>query len=695
MTTKPSDSPLRAVVLSGGGAKGVFESGVVHALYQTGIEPDVVTGSSVGAINAIALAELVRARRTEGEGAARDTMQRALTLWQQLDRLKVADLDRWSWRLYLGSILALVAAVALIAWALLGAPISGIPGVVQRVVAGVLGVFLVIRTWGVLRVWLRLPGWMRQRVRRGMDTRLDPDAGGQTGEGKQHGSSAAEKLFRFWGLHPAVFRSRPLERAIRSVIPAGRRLSDYRDSGIQVRLTRSNVRTGRLELSEHLTAEDHGHLGGVRGRRVMGDPLAVPAVLASAAFPVAFSPVAAETIYPASENQELYVRAAERASAKKLLVRIFGPRSKPEYLWFMATIDAIAEEEPALLHLGREANLLQRLREFFIGEHSGWMRVSLHSINIFIETRHWPQVPVPGESTYSDRYFDGGILDNTPLSPALSAVREEARRRRMGRAAAEFTAPGEDAVHEAFVVLLSPRPRKRYLSAAEAEFIGGPALGVRALRLQAEHRLAEDVKTAERIDRLLEERGLLLSEQEKATAPAKAAAAVHELIDADANERAGFGGSGSDGAETWSDILANEQPGAGHTSSRPGEAGADDLIRLHVTRIHPSWDLPWVLALDDRLGFSADQAREFQARGCRDTLEALYEHYRRDREKGMTPPRHGEEAARLVGLRNWGSPAPRGWICDVEDCTLQETCDRVASREIPSPEYTTASQTPS
>ena len=72
------------------------------------------------------------------------------------------------------------------------------------------------------------------------------------------------------------------------------------------------------------------------------------------------------------------------------------------------------------------------------------------------------QVPVPGESTYTDRYFDGGILDNTPLSAALSAVREETRRRQTGRTAAEFKAPDEAAVHEAFVVLLSPRPRKRY-----------------------------------------------------------------------------------------------------------------------------------------------------------------------------------------------------------------------------------------
>jgi predicted acylesterase/phospholipase RssA len=686
MRTNPAETPLRAVVLSGGGAKGVFESGAVHAFYQIGVEPDVVTGSSVGAINAIALAEMIRARHTEGEGAARDTVQRALTLWQQLDRKKVADLDRWSWRLYLVSALTLIVALALLAWAVLGVPIAGVPGVIQRVIAGVLGVFLVMRTWGALRVWLLLPRWMRECVQRGMSSRLDRRPHDSTRGDRSDTGSIGEKFFRLWGLHPSLFPSRPLEKAIRSVIPAGRRLSDYRKCGINVKLTRANVRTGRLELSEHLTPADHGHIGGERGRRVLGDPLAVPAVLASAAFPVAYSPVSAETIYPPSENPDLYVLAAERASAKKLLHKIFGPRTKQEYLWFMATVDAVAEENPGLLRVGGEARLLQKLRESFVGEHSGWMRVSLHSINVFIETRHWPQVPVPGESTYADRYFDGGILDNTPLSPALSGLREELERQRTEAAAEEFTAT-EEPVHEAFVVLLSPKPRRRYLPAAKAGTLGGPALGIRALRLQAERRLTEDVKTAERIDRLLAERGLLLSEQDKTAAPARAAEAVQKLLDASAEEKAGFGGGGSEeGAETWEDIFGRERGESSDGVSGPGESRADDLVRLQVTRIHPTWDLPWVLALDDRLGFSADQAREFQARGCRDTIEALYEHYRRHRSGAGSTPRHGEQAARYVGLRNWSSPAPRGWICDADDCTLRETCDRVASKEIPPPE---------
>jgi hypothetical protein len=473
-----------------------------------------------------------------------------------------------------------------------------------------------------------------------------------------------ERLFRFWGLQPAVFKSRPLEKAIRSLVPAGRRLSDYRHHGLDVRLTRSNVRTGRLEISEHLGARDQHRIGVERGRRVTGDPLVVPAVMASAAFPVAYRPVEVDRIYPPSDNEELYVRAAERASTKQLLTKIFGPRTKQEYLWLMYTLDAIAGENPGLLRVGRETELHEHLRDVFIGDHSGWMRVSAHMLNTLIETRHWPQLPVPGVSGYAEQ------LAPPPASePHESAV---------------------ETVHEAFVVLLSPRTRKRYLAAAEAEVIGGPALGVRALRLQAERRLAEDVKMAERIDRLLAERGLLQTRVETAA-----------LAGRESGETAPrMGGGGGDegareGIETWIDIFAREggpMPGGG----MPGkDEGLQELVRLHVTRIHPSWDLPWVLALDDRLGFHAEQAREFQARGCRDTVGALYEHYRRDREKEVTPPPHGEEAARFVGLRSWGSPAPRGWICAAEDCTLRETCDKIAAREIVPPQTTASPMSPS
>ena len=45
-----------ALVLSGGGAKGAFEAGVIAALDDAGIQPDVLSGTSAGALNAAAVA---------------------------------------------------------------------------------------------------------------------------------------------------------------------------------------------------------------------------------------------------------------------------------------------------------------------------------------------------------------------------------------------------------------------------------------------------------------------------------------------------------------------------------------------------------------------------------------------------------------------------------------------------------------
>lgn len=45
------------IVLSGGGAKGDFELGAVRAMYNRGIRPAILSGTSVGSINAVKLAE--------------------------------------------------------------------------------------------------------------------------------------------------------------------------------------------------------------------------------------------------------------------------------------------------------------------------------------------------------------------------------------------------------------------------------------------------------------------------------------------------------------------------------------------------------------------------------------------------------------------------------------------------------------
>jgi predicted acylesterase/phospholipase RssA len=48
---------VRALVLGGGGAKGAFEAGAIQALWNDGYRPDIVCGVSVGAVNALKVAE--------------------------------------------------------------------------------------------------------------------------------------------------------------------------------------------------------------------------------------------------------------------------------------------------------------------------------------------------------------------------------------------------------------------------------------------------------------------------------------------------------------------------------------------------------------------------------------------------------------------------------------------------------------
>src|ERR1700753_669343 len=56
-------------VLGGGGVLGAVEVGMVHALYDAGIRPDLVVGTSIGALNGVVLAavpmEEAPARLTE------------------------------------------------------------------------------------------------------------------------------------------------------------------------------------------------------------------------------------------------------------------------------------------------------------------------------------------------------------------------------------------------------------------------------------------------------------------------------------------------------------------------------------------------------------------------------------------------------------------------------------------------------
>ncbi len=75
MTTKEDRKPAieRALILSGGGARGAYHVGVIRYLNEIGWKPDLVCGTSIGAVNAVAY----------GTGVSTEQMAE---LWYTYDR---------------------------------------------------------------------------------------------------------------------------------------------------------------------------------------------------------------------------------------------------------------------------------------------------------------------------------------------------------------------------------------------------------------------------------------------------------------------------------------------------------------------------------------------------------------------------------------------------------------------------------
>ena len=46
-----NDTPVKALVLAGGGARGSYQVGVWRALTELGWRPQIITGTSVGSLN--------------------------------------------------------------------------------------------------------------------------------------------------------------------------------------------------------------------------------------------------------------------------------------------------------------------------------------------------------------------------------------------------------------------------------------------------------------------------------------------------------------------------------------------------------------------------------------------------------------------------------------------------------------------
>src|SRR5512142_362641 len=92
---------LRGFVMTGGGAKGLYEAGVIQALHICGIEFDVITGSSIGALNSVFFAEYLFRKRQLPAAVLQDPVQTVEHMddlvkayhhaWLQLPQKKLID----------------------------------------------------------------------------------------------------------------------------------------------------------------------------------------------------------------------------------------------------------------------------------------------------------------------------------------------------------------------------------------------------------------------------------------------------------------------------------------------------------------------------------------------------------------------------------------------------------------------------
>src|ERR1700726_2341720 len=80
---RAAGEPRTAFVLAGGAALGAMQAGMVHALYERGIMPDLLVGTSAGALNAAFLAS---------RPATAATAEALAVIWRGLRRTDVLPL---------------------------------------------------------------------------------------------------------------------------------------------------------------------------------------------------------------------------------------------------------------------------------------------------------------------------------------------------------------------------------------------------------------------------------------------------------------------------------------------------------------------------------------------------------------------------------------------------------------------------
>jgi len=604
----------RGFVMTGGGAKGLYEAGVIHALHLAGMEFDVITGSSIGAINSVFFAEYQYLKhqlpldvRQDPLGTIdrMDNQVRAyLHAWLQLPDKRLIDdheegplgkikNDLQQFSLNMPQIVRL-------GWWWTDPQRGKIPPLdVWPALVG-LGKELLERLGGSQEL-LRIikdnrSDPVREAVRTylarfGMDRSLVPPE-----EDHRLSDIFTQPVSPLRAEHLVGEVSTPdpegIERFV--IVDPKRTLRDYGQQGISVRLTRANYRTGRLEISAWIKVEDFVRfmkkqawklgafgpeklpLGNFR-LQVPGNPNAINAALCSGRFPGVFAPYHVEALYPDTEGEN----------------------------GFLARLLANWLEDPEVEKQVRQAYLTgsqNATEEKFAKDFAVWQNKAEIG-------DYFPQL--------GDTYVDGGAIDNTPTSSAVDYVREQIEQKGESK---------REVVLDLMVVFLDAEPR---LDQERAKDPGLFEVVMRTLAIQGAAKKTSDANIVgtinafgqhgEQLGRVLQ----VLLESYRETLgnldPEKAREArealrerMHSLLIHDLSGKLEQAGMDNvlDQIDGWCEkMLAGSLP-----------------LHVNVIKIYPEVMPVDTLQFTERLGYRKDNAIRLITMGCGDTLAALRRH---------------------------------------------------------------------
>jgi hypothetical protein len=658
----------RGFVMTGGGAKGLYEAGVIHAFHITGMEFDVITGSSIGAMNSIFFAEyLYRKRQLNPELRGdytraveeMDDMVKAFhhawltmpdarivddseegPLGQVVDDLKNFDISLpqlvelywWSTDPDRGSIPSPKLWPAISKLVLeLGERLGGIGAALNLIKFNRQAVFN-----AAIRAYL---------ARFGVVVSLAPPQDDQNLRGV---FTEPIKPLRLENLKGVITRAAGLSPDGISIVDPQRTMRDYAEAGIDVRVTRANYRTGRLEISTYLSPRDFVRylerqawrlksadpetlpLGSFR-LQIPGNPNAINAGLASGRFPGVFAPYPIEEIYDLANPDNLLLN--------KLLTSWLEDDD----------VEALMAEAYRQIHGDGAAD-----DEEWASRFSNWRE----SVNM---RDYFPHI--------SDTYVDGGAIDNTPSNSAIDAIREWADKEQVSK---------RDMILDLFVIMLHPEPR---LGEDESKDPNMFQIVTRTLGIQGAAKLSSDAVVVDTINHF----------GERAEELAETLQVLIESLDEDTvkliEDKILTLGKERGLTRRWR--LSDKEPLQGIAEWTENMLANRLPLQVDEVKIHPE-EMPLsTLQFTERLGYRQENAINMLTMGCYNTLWALRAHLEEQKNLDDHEQAVLSLAQKWMGFDTWpedGSEQEQlsdSWACQRASCVYHaHHCLRGANKPL-------------